>query len=103
MSGSYELIVTIANKGDASRVLQASTKAGAEGGTILHGRGSGIHETAVFLNMEIEPEKEIVLMLTPVELTDRIVAAVREGLKIDEPGNGIIWVQSVTEAYGIVT
>ena len=41
-------------------------------------------------------------MLTPVELTDRIVAAVREGLKIDEPGNGIIWVQSVTEAYGIV-
>jgi len=54
------------------------------------------------LNMEIEPEKEIVLMLTPVDLTERIVTAVREGLRIDEPGNGIIWVQPVNETYGIL-
>lgn len=99
----HRAVFVVVDKGKGETVMEMARAAGVRGGTIINGRGSGIHETAVFLNMEIEPEKEIVLMLTPVELTDRIVAAVREGLKIDEPGNGIIWVQSVTEAYGIVT
>ena len=95
----HRAVFVVVDKGKGETVMEMARAAGVRGGTIINGRGS-IRTAA---NMEIEPEKEIVLMLTPVELTDRIVAAVREGLKIDEPGNGIIWVQSVTEAYGIVT
>lgn len=98
----YRAVFVIVDKGKGETVMDVAREAGARGGTIVNARGSGIHETAVFLNMEIEPEKEIVLMLTPVDLTERIVTAVREGLRIDEPGNGIIWVQPVNETYGIL-
>lgn len=38
----YDLIVTIVNKGSAEDVVNSSRKAGAEGGTILSGRGTGV-------------------------------------------------------------
>ncbi|WP_332842404.1 P-II family nitrogen regulator [Paraclostridium sp. AKS81] len=51
--------------------------------------------------MEIEPEKEIVLIISPSNLTDSIVSSIRDELKINEPGNGIIFVQDVNKAYGL--
>ena len=98
----YRAIFVVVDKGKAENVMDIAREAGARGGTIINARGSGIHETATFLNMEIEPEKEIMLMLTPMDLTERIVTAAREGLRIVEPGNGIIWVQPVNETYGIL-
>jgi len=49
----YDLIVTIVNKGDAEKVVESSKRAGAEGGTIMHGRGTGIHEHARLLGITI--------------------------------------------------
>ena len=74
----------------------------APGGTIINARGSGIHETATFLNMEIEPEKEIVLMLISTASYGNIITALRDRMKIDEPGQGILFVQDVKETYGLV-
>ena len=58
---AYDLIVTIVNKGDSERVVEASRKSGAEGGTILSGRGTGIHERAKLFGLTIEPEKDCLL------------------------------------------
>jgi nitrogen regulatory protein PII len=101
--GVYRAVFVVVDKGKGEIVMDAAREAGARGGTIVNARGSGIHETSTFLNMEIEPEKEIVLMLTPAEQTGGIVQAVRQELKIDQPGNGIIFVQDVSETYGIVS
>lgn len=98
----YKAIFVVVDKGKGERVMDVAKEAGARGGTIVNARGSGIHETATFLNMEIEPEKQIVLMRTKTELADNIVVAIRDNLKIDEPGNGILFVQSVRETYGLV-
>ena len=98
----YKAISVVVDKGMGEKVMDVAKVAGAGGGTIINARGSGIHETATFLNMEIEPEKEIVLMLTPTALADNIVVAIRDNLKIDEPGNGILFVQNVRETYGLV-
>lgn len=100
--GMYKAIFVIVDKGNGEKVMSVAKEVGARGGTIINARGSSIHETAKLLNMEIEPEKEIVLMLTRIESTDGIVKAVRDNLKIDEPGNGIIFVQAVSETYGIL-
>jgi hypothetical protein len=40
---NVSLIVSIVRKGWGDTVLEASVKAGAHGGTILFGRGAGIH------------------------------------------------------------
>jgi len=102
VTSMYNAIFVVVEKGQAERVMDVAKAVGARGGTIINARGSGTHETMKLLNMEIEPEKEIVLMLTRSESTDGIVKAVRENLKIDEPGQGIIFVQPVSETYGVV-
>lgn len=97
----YHNITVIVEKGKGEDVIDAAVKAGSKGGTILNGRGSGIHETSRLFSMNIEPEKEIVMILSEAEFTEAIVSSVREHLAIDEPGNGIIYVQKVNKTYGL--
>ncbi|MYL48085.1 PII family protein [Halobacillus litoralis] len=98
---SYDLIVTIVNKGDAEKVVDASKEAGAEGGTILTGRGTGIHEKAKLFNILIEPEKEVVLTLIVKEKCDGVLHAIERGARLDEPGRGIAFVLDVERTVGI--
>lgn len=100
-SPMHNAIFTVVDRGKADEVIEAATKAGARGGTIINARGSGIHETSKLFAMEIEPEKEIVLILCENSQTQQIAAAIRTELQIDEPGNGIIFTQSVNQTYGL--
>lgn len=97
----YQVIISIVNRGDAENVIEAAQSAGSKGGTIINGRGSGINETTKLFNMDIEPEKEIVFILSKDNTTDNIVNAIKERLNIEEPGNGIIFIQDVNNTYGI--
>lgn len=97
----YNAIYTIVERGLGDDVIDAAQEAGSMGGTVIHGRGSGIHEIQKVFNMTIEPEKDIILILSQVESTEKIVSSIREKLKIDEPGRGIIYVTNVKETYGI--
>lgn len=97
----HHVITVIVEKGNAEHVIDAATAAGAKGGTIINARGSGIHETSKVFNMDIEPEKEIVIILSKKEKSDDIVSAIRAKLKIDEPGNGIIYIQEVNKTFGL--
>jgi nitrogen regulatory protein PII len=98
----YQEITVIVNKGLAEDVMEAAMKAGTKGGTIIGARGSGIHETSRLFSMEIEPEKEIVLILAKTEKTPEIVYEIRKKLQLDLPGNGILFVSDVREAYGLI-
>ncbi|OYO90811.1 transcriptional regulator [Lachnotalea glycerini] len=97
----YQSDTVIVDKGKGEEVIDAATKAGSKGGTIMNARGSGIHETSKLFAIEIEPEKEIVIILSEIEMTDAIVDSIREHLKIDEHGNGIIYIQKVNKTYGV--
>ncbi len=97
----YHSINVVVEKGKAEEVIEAAVAAGSKGGTIINGRGAGVHETSKLFFMDIEPEKEIVLILSEADKTEAIVASINERLKIDEPGNGIIFIQEVKRAYGI--
>lgn len=97
----YQFIITIVNRGKAEDVIEAAKAAGSKGGTIINARGSGINETSKLFNMDIEPEKEVVMILSKEDVTQTIVASIREKLEIDKPGNGIIFIQDVHKTYGI--
>ncbi|WP_071131068.1 P-II family nitrogen regulator [Enterococcus timonensis] len=97
----YEMIITIVDSGNGSDVVDFAKKAGAKGSTILHGRGSGVHDTGKFFGIEIEPEKEIVITLVPHALTNHILKAVGEGIAIDKPGHGICFVVDISKIIGI--
>ena len=97
----YNSITIIVDKGKAEDVIDAATKAGSLGGTIINARGSGIHETSKVFSMEIEPEKEVVLILSKTNQTETIVESISKEMKINEPGNGIIYVQEINKTYGL--
>lgn len=97
----FDLIVTIVNKGHCGKILDASREAGAEGGTFIHGRGSGVHEKATLFSFTIEPEKDILLTLVPESLTDRVLEAIVKAGNLNEPGKGIAFVLDVEKTTGI--
>ncbi len=97
----YDLIVTIVNKGNSELVVEASKKAGAEGGTILFGRGTGIHEQAKLFGITIEPEKELVLTLIKKDITEKVLDFIIKETNLDKPGKGIAFVLGVEQVAGI--
>ncbi|OEF98191.1 P-II family nitrogen regulator [Desulfuribacillus alkaliarsenatis] len=97
----YDLIVSIVNKGNSDLVVDASKEAGAEGGTIIFGRGTGIHEQAKLFSFQIEPEKEIVLTLIERSLTNKVLEAIVKKAQLDKPGKGIAFVLEVERTVGI--
>lgn len=97
----YDLIITIINKGQSEKVVEASKKAGARGGTIISGRGTGVHEHAKLFGITIEPEKEIVLTLIEREKTNEVLQTIVKEAGLDRPGKGIAFVVEVERVAGI--
>ncbi|MBO4394498.1 MAG: P-II family nitrogen regulator [Spirochaetales bacterium] len=97
MTTKWKMITIIVNTGYADDIMDAARKAGARGGTITHARGTGTPEDAKFLGVQIVPEKEMILILSAAEQTDKIVKAISELKCLDEPGIGIIYTQDVTD------
>ena len=57
---------------------------------------------SVFLNMTIEPEKDIVIMLIKKELEDAIRGKIYKEMELDKEGKGIIYSLPVSEVSGLV-
>ncbi len=98
----FDLIVTIINKGWADEIVEAARNAGAEGGTVLYGRGTGVHERKSFFGILIEPEKEVVLTLIPRERTQSVLQAIVKAGQLEKPGTGIAFVLDVSQVAGII-
>ncbi len=98
----FKLIAAILPKGVAGKVMDAARQAGAEGGTILLARGTGVHEADKFFGISVSSEKEMLLVLAEVERVQGILEAVVETGRLDEPAKGIAFVLLVDEVTGIV-
>jgi nitrogen regulatory protein P-II 1 len=102
MERNYALIVTILNRGFADQAMDAAKRAGAHGGTVLHARGSGIHEAEKFFGVQIQPEKEVVLILVQVEAKDEIIRAIVQEAGLNKEGRGLTFALPVDDVAGIV-
>lgn len=102
MERNYALIVTILNRGFADQAMDAAKRAGAHGGTVLHARGSGIHEAEKFFGLQIQPEKEVVLILVQVEAKDEIIRAIVQEAGLNKEGRGLTFALPVDDVAGIV-
>ncbi len=94
-------IVAIVERGRADYVVKRAKKAGAQGATILYGRGTGESEVKKFLNVHIESSKEIILILTEKEKCRQIFEEIVEAGKLKEPGTGIIFTFPISNLVGL--
>ncbi|WP_084172167.1 P-II family nitrogen regulator [Atopococcus tabaci] len=97
-----QAIITIVERGQAEDVMEAAQKAGAQGGTIIHARGTGAKQARLVFNMEIEPEKDIVLIIAEKTTADDIVEAISKELDIEKPNRGVLFTMDLAETRGIV-
>lgn len=100
--GMYKKLTVVVDRGIGEEVMDIARKAGVRGGTIMHGRGVGAEYTQKLFGVEIEPEKELVLILIPDELVHKVVNTLNEELQLSEPGKGILFVEPVVDVRGIL-
>lgn len=98
-----EAIFVIVDHGKAHEVIDFANEAGAKGGTIIHGRGSNIEEKGKLFNLNIEPEKDIVLILAHKDKVELITDAIKVGMNIEDDYQGIIFVVDVSRTSGLYT
>jgi hypothetical protein len=96
----YCLILTIVNRGYAELVMDAAREAGARGGTVLYARGTGIHATEKFMNIDIQPEKEIVMTIVGRSSVRKIMHDILEAGGLRTKARGISFTLPVTDLVG---
>ena len=99
---AFELIITVVNRGFADEVMDAAKEAGAQGGTVLYARGTGVHEAQKFFGITIEPEKEVVLILVERKEKNDVLKAVCKGAGLTTEGRGMSFTLPVDDVMGIV-
>jgi len=95
------LVVTIVRKGWGDTVLEATMRAGAQGGTVMIGRGIGRNEQMRVFGIQIEPEKEIILTVIRAEQKDEILREIERAAELDAPGKGLAFVLPLEKVIGI--
>lgn len=97
---SYELIVAIANEGRTDLVMNAARSAGAAGGTVLHGKGTGSEGGERFYNVSIAQEKEVILIVSRAEQKAGIMKAILEKAGPDTEAGTIVFSLPTSEVAG---
>lgn len=98
----HHLIVTIITEGYSEKVMSTAKNAGAGGGTLINGRS--IYQTnskRQFLGFSIEPEKDLILIVTEEEKKNDIMNAIVKETGLKTEGGGIIFSLPITEAIGL--
>ena len=100
-SKNYHLIISIVQEGYADKVMNVAKKNGANGGTLIKGRGLGSKNSFKFFNMTIEPEKDIVLIVCDNEIKNKIMEAILEKTGIKTESKGVCFSLPIDNTIGL--
>ena len=87
----YELVVCIVNAGFSEIVMTAARSAGAQGGSVIRGRGTANPESEEFFNITVQPDKEVMIILVPADIKDDVMKAIYKNAGLATDGAGIVF------------
>lgn len=96
----YELLIAIANSGRTDMVMNAARAAGARGGTVIHGKGTGSENAERFYNVSIASEKELVMIVAEKSNKSDIMKAIVRSAGPDTEAGAIVFSLPISEAAG---
>ncbi len=96
-----EMIVAVINRGYADYVVDASRDAGATGATIMYGRGVLRNEEMQLNGVNIQGEKEIILILVKKSLRKKVMQEISNRTHLQEKGNGVSFCVPVNYVMGL--
>ena len=96
----FDCIMVIVDRGFADDVVDLARKSGATGATIIHGRGIDEHHRVMLpiMNIELQPEKEIILFVTNSNFSDQVADNLLSDKKIREDGDVDIYLCPVVDS-----
>ncbi len=98
---THDMIVCVADRGQTEVVMDAARRAGASGGTVVHARGFDSGEEENFLHLLIRPEKELVMILVPLDYRRSVMQAICDGLKQQTGDAGLLFSIPVEDVMGL--
>ena len=101
MNFEHELIIVILNEGHADTVMNAARGAGAEGGTVLHAKGTGQETTRRFFGVSIAKEKDLIYILAAAGKKSEIMKRINTDCGPETPPGAICFSLPVSEVCGI--
>ena len=101
MEFSHELIYVILNEGHSDEVMHAARSAGATGGTVMVGKGTGSKETGKFLGISLASEKDVVLIVSEAGKKAAIMKAIVEQAGPQTEAAAICFSLPVTQVAGL--
>ena len=100
-NNEFELILVIVNKGTTDLVMSAAWKAGSTGGTITVARGTANPEMTKFYGINVQPEKEVVFIVVPVDIKDKVMKTIYDEAGLSSKGQGIIISLPIVDTVGL--
>lgn len=97
----YDLIVAVVNRGCINTVMDAARGAGARGGTALHARRVGFEDGENLLGFSLQPEKELVAILTPRSQKQSMMQAISREAGIHSEAQGLLFSLPVDDMIGL--
>lgn len=99
---NHHLIITIVNEGFTEEVMNTAKAHGAGGGTLIRGRSLTDPDKAKkFLGFSIEPEKDVVLIVSSTKKKNDIMNAIIKKAGLKTNGSGIIFSLPITDVTGL--
>lgn len=101
MNSENEVIVVITNRGYVDKVMDVARSVGANGGTVVHARGTGVEQAEKFFGATIGAEKEMIFIVTKTEKRNEIMKAIKENAGVNTEAQSILFSLPVTDIAGI--
>ena len=102
METENEVIVVITNRGYVDKVMDAARAAGANGGTVVHARGTGRENADKFFGATIGAEKEMIFIVTKTEKRNDIIKAVKAEAGINTEAQSVLFSLPITDVAGLI-
>ena len=100
-STRYDLILAVVNRGNTDTVMDAARAEGARGGTVLYARRVGDEDRDSLLGFSLQPEKEIVVILTPRAQKHSMMVAINKACGLTTEAGGILFSLPVGDMMGL--
>ena len=97
----FDCIITIVDGGSSELVVDAANSAGAKGATIINARGSTSKGHNKFFKLNIQPDKQIVMILSNQDQTKDIVEAISKKAGMNTKSHALSFVLPVEDAIGM--
>ena len=99
----FKMILAIVEDEKTVAVMRAARDAGATGATVIsNARGEGLEQPTTFFGLNLETQRDVVLMLVEKHLSRFILEEIGRVGEFDrKPGTGIAFQVDVEDAVGV--